>query len=251
MIALTEAPTDAPSVLFLGETPRNGYVEGALSSAFHLSKLHAGQPLSGTEAERSLGDHALIVLTDYPARHLTVAHQEAIATAVARGRGLLMIGGWASFGGPSGSYFGSAIAELLPVDISPEDDRVNSPLGTVLLASPVPHPAIASVQDQEPCVVVGYNGVRARAGADVLVEGHRLRIDARRPRLEQSATPVLTVWQRGQGRVGALAPDVMPHWAGGILDWGEQRVTLPTGNEVGHLYIAFLVDLCRWLMGLT
>jgi hypothetical protein len=26
-----------------------------------------------------------------------------------------------------------------------------------------------------------------------------------------------------------------------------QRVTLPTGNEVGHLYPAFLVDLGRWL----
>jgi hypothetical protein len=39
----------------------------------------------------------------------------------------------------------------------------------------------------------------------------------------------------------------MPHWAGGILDWGAQRVTLPTGNEVGHLYPAFLVDLGRWL----
>jgi hypothetical protein len=40
----------------------------------------------------------------------------------------------------------------------------------------------------------------------------------------------------------------MPHWAGGIIDWGEQRVRLPTGNEVGHLYPAFLVDLCRWLI---
>jgi hypothetical protein len=62
---------------------------------------------------------------------------------------------------------------------------------------------------------------------------------------------VLTVWSRGQGRVGALAPDVMPHWAGGILDWGDERRKLPTGNEVGHLYIAFLVDLCRWLGGLS
>jgi hypothetical protein len=101
-----------------------------------------------------------------------------------------MIGGWASFGGPRGSYHGSRIAELLPVEIGAEDDRVNSPL-------------------------------------------------------------VLTVWQRGAGRVGALAPDVMPHRAGGIIDWGEQRVMLPTGNEVGHLYPAFLVDLCRWLGGLT
>src|SRR5262245_62069872 len=118
MIALTEAPADAPAVLFLGETPRNSYVEGALSTAFRLTKLHSGQPLGGTEAERKLAEHALIVLTDYPARHLTAAHQEAVASAVERGRGLLMIGGWASFGGPFGSYHGSRIAELLPVEIS-------------------------------------------------------------------------------------------------------------------------------------
>ncbi len=82
----------------------------------------------------------------------------------------------------------------------------------------------------------------------MLVEGHRLHVDADlRPRLERSTTPVVTVWQRGAGRVAALAPDVMPQWAGGIIDWGEQRVKLPTGNEVGHLYPAFLVDLCGWL----
>jgi len=160
----------------------------------------------------------------------------------------LMIGGWASFGGPHGSYFGSRIAELLPVEIGAQDDRTNTPLGTVLVARREHHAAIASIHDQEPCVVVGYNGVRQRDGATVLVEGHRLQVDADlRPRLKKSPTPVLSVWQRGAGRVGALAPDVMPHWAGGILDWGEQRVKLPTGNEVGHLYPAFLVDLCRWL----
>jgi hypothetical protein len=26
---------------------------------------------------------------------------------------------------------------------------------------------------------------------------------------------------------------------------------LSSGNEVGHLYVAFLVDLCRWLARLT
>jgi hypothetical protein len=253
MIELTEAPIDAPRVLFLGETPRNSYVEGALSTAFRLTKLHSGQGLCGTEAEARLGEHVLIVLSDYPARHLRAVHQEAIANAVERGgRGLLMIGGWASFGGPHGNYAGSRVAELLPVEIDAQDDRVNSPLGTVLVARRDKHPAILSIQSQEPCVVVGYNGVRARDDADVLVEGHRLHVDAElRPRLEKSQTPVLTTWQRGAGRVAALAPDVMPHWAGGILDWGEQRVMLPTGNEVGHLYPAFLVDLCRWLGRLT
>ena len=237
MIALTEAPADAPEVLFLGEGPHNSYVEGALSTAFRLTKLHSGQPLAGSEPERRLGEHALVVLTDYPARNLHAAHQETIAAAVERGGcGLLMIGGWASFGGPRGSYYGSRIAELPPVEIGVEARRQS-------------HPAIVSIRDQEPCVVVGYNGVRQREGGTVLVDGHRLHVDAElRPRLEKTTTPVLTVWQRGAGRVGALAPDVMPHWAGGIVDWGEKRVKLPTRNEDGHLYPAFLVDLCRWLI---
>ena len=250
-ISLTEAPPDAPELLFLGEGAQSGYVQGALSTGFRLTRVNAGQPLAGSQAEQRLDEYALIVLSDYPARNLTLSHQEAIVAAVERrGRGLLMIGGWASFGGPHGSYYGTRIAELLPVEIGAEDDRVNSPLGTVLVAQRESHPAIASIHGQEPCVVVGYNGVRGRAGATVLVEGHGLHVDAAlQPRLEKSTTPVLSVWQRGAGRVGALAPDVMPHWAGGILDWGERRVTLPTGNEVGHLYPAFLVDLCRWLAG--
>jgi hypothetical protein len=253
MTALSAAPTDAPEVLVLGELPRDSYLEGALSTAFHLTKLHSGQPLAGTDAERRLGEHALIVLSDYPVRHLTTAHQATMAGTVERaGRGLLMIGGWASFGGAAGSYYGSRIADLLPVEIAAGDDRVNSPLGTVLVARRETHPAIASIHGQERCVVVGYNGVRQRDGATVLVEGHQLRVDADlQPSLEKTTTPVLSVWQRGAGRVGALAPDVMPHWAGGIIDWGERRVTLPTGNEVGHLYLAFLIDLCRWVGGLA
>jgi hypothetical protein len=248
-----EAPADAPELLFLGETPQDGYVEGALRTGFRVTKLHSGQALAGSEAERRLGDYVLIVLSDYPVVHLSAAHQESIASAVERGsRGLLMIGGWASFGGPRGSYYGSRIAELLPVEIDAQDDRVNTPLGTVLVARRQSHPALLSIRGQQPCVVVGYNGVHQRDGATVLVEGHRLIVDADlRPGLETATTPMLTVWQRGTGRVGALAPDVMPHWAGGIVDWGEQRMTLPTGNEVGHLYPAFLLDLCRWLGGLT
>jgi uncharacterized membrane protein len=191
----------------------------------------------------------VVLLSDYPATHLSHAHQLALISAVERdGRGLLMIGGWASFGGPNGSYYGAPLADLLPVTLLPEDDRVNTPLGTVLVARREPHPAIQTVQPEAPCIVVGYNSVRAKPDAEVLVHGDVLHIEASgRPTLERSETPLLTVWQRGSGRVAALAPDMMPHWAGGILDWGAQRLTLSTGNEVGHLYVAFLVDLCQWL----
>lgn len=67
--------------------------------------------------------------------------------------------------------------------------------------------------------MVGYHGVRARDAADVLVQGHCGHVDAGlRPSLERRRPTALTVWQRGAGRVGALAPDVMPQQAGGIWD---------------------------------
>jgi hypothetical protein len=238
-----------PDLLFLGEGPRANYVEGALSTAFRVARVYANQPLAGTDVESRLRDFSVIVLSDYPAANLSDAHQHAMISAVERdGRGLLMVGGWASFGGPRGSYYRAPLADLLPVTLRPDDDRVNTPLGTVLVARREPHPAIRSVQGQTPCIVVGYNSVRAKTDAEVLVHGDVLRIEpSGQPTLERSQTPLLTVWQRGSGRVAALAPDMMPHWAGGILDWGAQRLSLSTGNEVGHLYVAFIVDLCRWL----
>jgi hypothetical protein len=265
-------------VLFLGEGPRASYLDGVLQTAFDLARVYGSQTIA--EAGARLDDHGLFILSDYPAPRLSAEEQERLLELVEQGgRGLLMIGGWASFGGPRGSYHGSRLAEILRVDLMPADDRVNTPLGTVLIPRRMAHPALATVQGQAPCVVVGYNDVRAREGADVLVEGHHLRIEepptsrgawmittaegrrvsrrggvpsaARRPRLERAPAPMLTVWERGAGRVGALAPDVSPHWAGGIIDWGLERVTLPTGSEVGHLYRAFVVDLCRWLMRIT
>lgn len=249
-----QAGQAAPELLFLGEPPREGYVEGALRTAFRLMKVPSRQAFGGSEAEARLGDFAVIVLSDYPSARLSDAQQERIAEFVElSGHGLLMIGGWASFGGPLGSYYGSRIAALLPVEIRAADDRTNTPTGTVLVPRREPHPAIASIQmAEERCSVVGFNAVGRRDGAAVLVEGYTVHVDAElRPRLERTETPMLSVWQRGGGRVAALAPDVMPHWAGGIVDWGTRRVTLPTGNEVGHLYPSFLVDLCRWLAGLS
>jgi uncharacterized membrane protein len=238
-----------PDLLFLGEGPNANYVEGALGTAFAVSRVYGNQPLAASNVEARLRDFSVVVLSDYRAAHLTSAHQQALVSAIEDdGHGLLMIGGWASFGGPLGSYYGTKLAEVLPVTIQPEDDRRNTPLGTVLVPRREPHAAIQRVQAQTPCVVVGYNAVRAKPDAEILVHGDGLRIDpSGQPILERSDTPLLTVWERGSGRVAALAPDMMPHWAGGILDWGTQRLTLSTGNEVGDLYVAFLVDLCRWL----
>jgi hypothetical protein len=242
-----------PPVLFLGEGPGSArYLEGALQTAFQVTRVFGSQSLA--ESDARLDDFRLFLLSDYPAHRLSAAEQERIVELVEQGgRGLVMIGGWSSFAGPRGTYHGSRLAELLPVELSPTDDRTNTPLGTVLIAAGHAHPAVAGIQGQEPCVVVGYNDVRPRDGAETLIQGYRLGVAPRdggpTPRLERAPTPMLSVWERGRGRVAAFAPDVSPHWAGGIVDWGSERLTLPTGSEVGHLYRAFLVDLCQWLIG--
>src|SRR5205823_10296518 len=98
-----------------------------------------------------------------------------------------------------------------------------------------PHPAIATIQGQEPCVVVGYNDVRPRDGAEVLIQGYRLRVAPLRggpalisttagtrlergarllasgpsASLERAPTPMLSVWEsvreRGRVRFAAFA----------------------------------------------
>ncbi len=278
MIAAEPAAHSAPRALFLGEGPTSArYLEGVLQTAFNVTRVFGSEPLGG----QAVDDYALFVLSDYPAHQLTREEQELIVRRVERdGAGMLMIGGWASFGGPRGSYHGTRVAEILPVEVAPEDDRHNTPLGTVLIARREPHPAIRTIHSQEPAVVVGFNRVAARPEAIVLVHGYALQVQRERAQphltlaatltgqgqrggrghllrmpvragLERLSTPMLSVWDWGRGRVGAFAPDVSPHWAGGIIDWGARRVKLPTGAEIGHLYGAFLLYLCQWLSGRT
>ena len=270
------APDSAPRALFLGEGPNSArYLEGVLQTAYRVERVFNSEAFATREEVKArLGEYSLFVLSDYNARNLASPEHELLVRCVEEGAGLLMIGGWSSFAGPRAGYRGTRIAEILPVDLLTDDDRYNTPLGTVLIGRREPHPALHTVHNQEPCTVMGFNRVTARAEATVLVHGYALQIQRERvqphftlaaslagPRagrasfmrvpvrasLERLSTPMLTVWDWGRGRVGAFAPDVSPHWAGGIVDWGERRVKLPTGAEIGHLYGAFLLDLCHWL----
>src|SRR5205823_4567421 len=103
-------------VLFLGEGPRPGYLDGVLQSAFELARVFGSQTIA--EAGARLDDHRLFLLSDYGAPRLSAAEQERLIGLVEQeGRGLLMIGGWSSFAGPRGSYHGSRLAKILPVEL--------------------------------------------------------------------------------------------------------------------------------------
>ena len=62
-------------------------------------------------------------------------------------------------------------------------------------------------------------------------------------------SPLLIVGQHGRGRVATLATDVAPHWVGGLVDWGDRRVTQEVAGgfvEIGNWYAQFFRNLLVW-----
>jgi uncharacterized membrane protein len=180
-----------------------------------------------------------------------------------------MIGGWESFHGAAGEYHQSPLAEVLPVHMQASDDRVNSPQ-PCLLEKRADHPILHGLPLEHPPGIGGYNLVRPKADAEVLlVVRHfavddRLRDDSRDEGRDEEfdhhytftrgeSAPLLVVGRHGRGRAAAFTSDVAPHWVGGLVDWGPERVKAqaPGANdiEVGSHYAELFIRLVRWTMG--
>jgi uncharacterized membrane protein len=176
---------------------------------------------------------------------------ERIVRQVRGGMGLLMIGGWDSFQGSGGFYSGTVIEEILPVEISAEDDRMNSPY-PCLVHKEAEHPILSGLPFDEPPCIGGYNRVTAKADARVLLEVIRYRTQAGISSCsftEESRDLLLALGGYGDGRTAAFTSDAAPHWVGGFVDWGFERISQTVaggGVEVGGFYAAFFANLIRW-----
>lgn len=129
---------------------------------------------------------------------------ELLASYVADGGALGMIGGYMSFSGAGGQarYGRTALGDVLPVTIEHGDDRVETPAGVRPTNEGVPG---AELPDEWPAVL-GYNRVVADADADVwaTVDGD----------------PLLAVGTHGSGGTFAFTTDCAPHWAPtDFLEW--------------------------------
>lgn len=257
-------------ILYAGDSDLRGaaaYLAGVLT--------HAGLPFDYVPGDAPLGpstaraEPCLYILSDYPARNLTDADFQRILGDVERGSGLLMIGGWESFHGAAGEYDRSPLAKVLPVRMQASDDRVNAPHPCVV-EKRIDHPILEGLPLTHPPCVGGYNRVQPRADADVLLSARHLAIDVRPfgeskgagrgDRFDQEYTfgvgeqaPLLVVGRHGQGRTAAFTSDVAPHWVGGLVDWGPERVRAEAPGadeiEVGSHYAEFFTRLVRWTMG--
>jgi uncharacterized membrane protein len=198
-------------------------------------------------------DHALFIFSDYPRARVSPAVERALLERVAGGVGLLMIGGWESFHGAAGEYVGSALAEALPVVLRTADDRINCPQ-PCLLEQVADHPVLEGLPWDQPPGIGGFNHVRVRRGGRMLLAARVFQACRRdgdylfRP---GRAYPLLVVGAHGRGRTAAFTTDVAPHWVGGLVDWGPERVSAAARRgsavEVGSYYARLLTNLLRWL----
>jgi uncharacterized membrane protein len=119
---------------------------------------------------------------------------------VTNGGGLMMAGGYLSFQGFEGkaNYHRTPIEEILPVDIDPYDDRVETPEGVRAHVVRSGHPVVAGL-DQDWPILLGYQHTTLKPDAELLatVEGDVM----------------LAARQVGRGRTLAFTSDISPHWA--------------------------------------
>lgn len=118
---------------------------------------------------------------------------------VEQGGGLAMCGGYYSFAGIYGAarYRRTPVADVLPVEILPYDDRIETPEGVNPEVVSPGHPIVTGLPTTWP-PLLGFNELTAKAEAQLLA-----KIDN---------YPLLTVWTFGEGRTLAWTSDIGPHW---------------------------------------
>ncbi|WP_207943172.1 glutamine amidotransferase [Actinomadura sp. KC345] len=181
----------------------------------------------------ALSAYDVVILSDIGANSIQLAPEVfeqaapgadrlgALRGWVRDGGGLLMVGGYLSFTGfeGKGAFRNTALHEALPVELLPEDDRVELPAGGHAEVTDAGHPALGGVAGAWPALL-GYNRVRPRRGADVLAT--------------LGGDPLVAVTAHGKGRSAVFTSDCSPHWApkpfceewdgyarvfGGLVEW--------------------------------
>ena len=237
-------------ILYLGDDT----IYGAAAYLCGVMKCH-GIPFERVDSgvsPTSIFGYDAYILSDYPASGFQPGQMEAIRDAVAEGSGLAMFGGWESFHGRFGEYHRSPLVDVLPVKMFNEDDRCNfsQPL---MIQHCRNHPILDGLPWNTPPFIGGFNRFEPKPNAEVLLETVRFDVQ-----LGETLTlttperfPLLVVGKHGKGNVAALATDVAPHWIGGWVDWGKERITQSTVDdgfiEVGADYAKFFARLVQWL----
>lgn len=193
-----------------GQTPLVDALESGGNKVTYIRNHFATQEFpSSIEA---LENFQVVILSDIGADtlllHPDTLHKskimpnrlKLIAEFVEKGGGLLMVGGYMSFGGLDGlaRYAHTPLATVLPVAIYPYDDRIETPEGVKPEVTDESHPVVANMPKTFP-TFLGYNRVVAKSEASVV-----MKVDS---------DPFLVLGNYGKGRTAAFTSDCSPHWA--------------------------------------
>ena len=236
-------------ILYLGDNT----IHGAAAYLCGVMKYNniAFERVDSRMTPQTVAGYDAYVLSDYPAAGFQSGQMEEIRDAVRGGSGLVMFGGWESFYGRLGEYHHSPLADVLPVIMQNEDDRRNFSQ-PVMVQRCREHPILAGLPWHTPPFIGGFNQFTPKPETEILLEAVRFEVQ-----LDETAVftplerfPLLVIGKYGKGNVAALATDVAPHWVGGWVDWGGERITQQTvGNgfiEAGVDYVKFFAQLVRW-----
>ena len=240
-------------VVYMGDDSLQGaaaYLGGVLTWAgIEFDHVPNSWSADIEQLKRSSG---LFIISDYPAQNLPPESQTAIVQSVEKGASLLMIGGWESFHGLAGEYQVGPLSEILPVICQPKDDRVNWCQGVVPWLE-TEHPAVKGLPWGEPPVFCGFNATGPKQGAELVLTARPLVIRPVSLTYADIKYPLLAFGKHGRGKTAALTTDLAPHWVGGWVDWGLDRIKAQAKGgsqvEVGRHYAEFIAGLVRYLIG--
>lgn len=171
----------------------------------HLADTHFPNTADGLAAYEvillsDIGSNTLLLHPDTWLRGKSTPNRlRLLKEWVNQGGGLAMCGGYYSFAGIYGAarYHRTPIEEVLPVSISPYDDRVETPEGTETEVVAPDHPILKGIASPWPALL-GFNEITLKPGAQLLAK--------------VGDYPLLAVQTVGQGRTLAWASDIGPHW---------------------------------------
>ncbi len=195
--------------------------------------------------------YALYVVSDYPAAQFGDPAMKHVAERVAAGSGLLMLGGWESFFGRLGEYHDTPLMDVLPVIMQTTDDRRNY-AQPCLIQKVADHPTVDGLRWDQPPGIGGFNAITPKPDTRTILSTVRFSVRQTGGEFafaKVGESPLLVVGQHDAGRTAALATDVAPHWVGGLVDWGDQRVVQQVAGEtveVGNWYAGFFRNLLVW-----
>jgi len=244
-------------VLYCGDTAlpeAASYLAGVMTHfSITFDYLASNQEFTN---EFLFNDYRGIILSDYPAINFTPSQLVNLTEKVKQGMGFLMIGGWASFTGANREYTETVLRDLLPVIMQEQDDRVNS-WQPCVIEKRKKHPIVDGLPfDGFSPSVGGFNRFQAKAGAETILTVRQIQISRKQGNFifspSSTSDPLLVIGNFGSGRVCAFASDVAPHWVGGLVDWGDSRISVRAEGaneiEVGNWYAAFFKNLIRWVI---